>query len=133
MAHNANNQQWPSAQNVAITLTYPASGVGLQVTYVAIQVTQVRLLKYLFCNITFLFNLYRPLILDKHTSSAVDYISAPYRLLLRHIIPCILTTTLSFMEFKHVLCFIGIVILSVKKNLQLNTEIRKTHIFIYFL
>lgn len=35
------NQSWPQMQNVAITLTYPSSGIGRQVTFVAIQVAQV--------------------------------------------------------------------------------------------
>lgn len=40
VAHTSRNQQWPSPQNVKIVLTYPASGLGAQVTYVAIQVAQ---------------------------------------------------------------------------------------------
>lgn len=40
VAHTSRNQKWPSPQNVKIVLTYPASGLGAQVTYVAIQVVQ---------------------------------------------------------------------------------------------
>ncbi|KAJ6650005.1 hypothetical protein Bhyg_05248 [Pseudolycoriella hygida] len=40
VAHSAKNQTWPALQNVAVTLSYPTSGVGKQVTYVAIQVDQ---------------------------------------------------------------------------------------------
>lgn len=41
VAHSAKNQTWPTQQNVAVTLTYPTSGTGKQVTFVAIQVDQV--------------------------------------------------------------------------------------------
>lgn len=41
VGHGAKNQTWPIQQNVGVTLTYPASGLGKQVTYVAIQVDQV--------------------------------------------------------------------------------------------
>lgn len=41
VAHGAKNQPLPSVQDVALTITYPASGLGAQVTYVAIQVDQV--------------------------------------------------------------------------------------------
>lgn len=46
VAHSGHNQTWPSPQNVATTLSYPAQGVGAQVTYVAIQVNQVYLYVY---------------------------------------------------------------------------------------
>lgn len=40
MAHGGQNQSWAQPHNVATTLSYPPSGVGAQVTYVAIQVNQ---------------------------------------------------------------------------------------------
>lgn len=36
-------QKWPSPSNVAITLTYPATGLGAQVTYINVDVDQVSL------------------------------------------------------------------------------------------
>lgn len=41
VAHDAKNQTWPTQQNVAVTLTYPTSGMGKQITFVAILVDQV--------------------------------------------------------------------------------------------
>lgn len=41
VAHGAQKQTWPTASNVAIRLTYPASGLGAQVTYINVDVDQV--------------------------------------------------------------------------------------------
>lgn len=42
VAQGAKNQSWNQLQNVNITLTYPGQGLGAQVTYVIIQVDQVK-------------------------------------------------------------------------------------------
>lgn len=56
VAHNAKNQTWPTLQNVAVTLTYPTSGVGKQVTFVAIQVDQVNSENMTLCFVGTLFS-----------------------------------------------------------------------------
>lgn len=41
VGQGSKNQSWRTPQNVATTLSYPTSGLGAQVSYVAIQANQV--------------------------------------------------------------------------------------------
>ncbi|XP_037048142.1 uncharacterized protein LOC119082671 [Bradysia coprophila] len=40
VGHSAKNQTWPTQQHVSVTLNYPTSGVGKQITFVRIQMDQ---------------------------------------------------------------------------------------------
>ncbi|KAG4079327.1 hypothetical protein HA402_008019 [Bradysia odoriphaga] len=40
VGHSAKNQTWPTQQHVSVTLNYPTSGVGKQITFVRIQIDQ---------------------------------------------------------------------------------------------